>query len=159
MEEEKIEAVNTWPEPHSVKDIQVFLGFANFYKSFIKNFSRIAGPLTSMLKTKPSASPPTSGSKEAVNFTGDGVRSGGVCDIGDAGSAGSFGGKIKNLSKAKNLEKSAKSKKPDVAKAKNSNGASEKDFLTPEARFAFTRLRKTFTEAPILHHFDPNRHI
>jgi hypothetical protein len=32
------------------KDIQIFLGFANFYQYFIKNFSRIAVPLTSMLK-------------------------------------------------------------------------------------------------------------
>ena len=31
IEDEKIEAVRNWPEPKSVKDIQVFLGFANFY--------------------------------------------------------------------------------------------------------------------------------
>lgn len=31
MEEEKIEAVKAWAEPKSVRDIQVFLGFANFY--------------------------------------------------------------------------------------------------------------------------------
>ena len=31
-------------------DIQVFLGFANFYRRFIKGFSKIAAPLTSMLK-------------------------------------------------------------------------------------------------------------
>ncbi len=51
MEEEKIEAVRDWPEPKSVRDIQVFLGFANFYRRFIRNFSRIAAPLTSMLRT------------------------------------------------------------------------------------------------------------
>ncbi len=49
MEEERIEAVRDWPEPQSVRDIQVFLGFANFYRRFIRNFSRIAAPLTSML--------------------------------------------------------------------------------------------------------------
>ena len=31
MEAEKIEVVKDWPEPKSVRDIQVFLGFANFY--------------------------------------------------------------------------------------------------------------------------------
>ncbi len=51
IEEERIEAVKTWPEPQSVRDIQVFLGFANFYRRFIRNFSRIAAPLTSMLRT------------------------------------------------------------------------------------------------------------
>ena len=32
-------------------------------------------------------------------------------------------------------------------------------FLTPDARTAFNRLRLTFTEAPILQHFDPKCHI
>ena len=35
MEDEKIEAVRNWPEPKSVRDIQVFLGFVNFYRRFI----------------------------------------------------------------------------------------------------------------------------
>ena len=60
---------------------------------------------------------------------------------------------------AKNLKKSVKSKKPDFAKAQNSDGASGKIFLTSEARFAFIWLRKEFTEATILHHFDPERNI
>ena len=51
MEDERIEAVKQWPEPQSVRDIQVFLGFANFYQQFIQRFSRIAIPLTSILKT------------------------------------------------------------------------------------------------------------
>ena len=51
MEDKRIEAVKQWPEPQSVRDIQVFLGFANFYRRFIQGFSRIAAPLTSMLKT------------------------------------------------------------------------------------------------------------
>ena len=32
MEAEQIEVVSKWPEPKSVRDIQVFLGFANFYR-------------------------------------------------------------------------------------------------------------------------------
>ena len=32
-------------------------------------------------------------------------------------------------------------------------------FLTPEAKLAFLRLRQAFTEAPILHHFNPERYI
>ena len=35
MEAKKIEVVKKWPEPKSVWDIQVFLGFANFYQQFI----------------------------------------------------------------------------------------------------------------------------
>ncbi len=37
-------------EPQSVYDIQVFLGFSNFYWQFIQRFSRLAGLLTSILK-------------------------------------------------------------------------------------------------------------
>ena len=51
MEAKRIEVVKKWPEPKSVRDIQVFLGFANFYRRFIQDFSKIAAPLTSMLKT------------------------------------------------------------------------------------------------------------
>ena len=53
MEEEKIDAVKAWPEPKSIRDIQVFIGFANFYRRFIQGFREIAAPLTSMLKTSP----------------------------------------------------------------------------------------------------------
>ncbi len=49
MEDKRIKAIRDWPEPQSVRDIQMFLGFTNFYKRFIKNFSRIAALLTSML--------------------------------------------------------------------------------------------------------------
>ncbi len=50
MEEERIKAVEDWPESQSVRDVEEFLGFANFYRKFIRNFSRIAAPLTSMLR-------------------------------------------------------------------------------------------------------------
>ena len=51
IEEERIDAVKKWPKPKSRRDIQIFIGFANFYRHFIKDFSRIAAPLTAMLKT------------------------------------------------------------------------------------------------------------
>ena len=36
MEDKRIEAVKNWPEPKSVRDIQVFIGFTNFYQRFIR---------------------------------------------------------------------------------------------------------------------------
>lgn len=53
MENKKIDVVKNWPEPKSVQDIQVFFGFANFYWCFIQGFSKIAVPLTLMLRTIP----------------------------------------------------------------------------------------------------------
>ena len=49
MEEERIEAVREWPKPKSVMDIEVFLDFTNFYRMFIRNFSKIAAALISIL--------------------------------------------------------------------------------------------------------------
>ena len=51
MKKERIDAIKAWPKPKSVQDIQVFIGFANFYWRFIQGFSKIAAPLTSILKT------------------------------------------------------------------------------------------------------------
>ena len=51
MEPERIESIKNWPEPQSIREIQVFIGFANFYRRFIRNFNAIAGPLISMFKT------------------------------------------------------------------------------------------------------------
>ncbi len=39
--------------PTTVKELQRFLGFAHFYRRFIRNYSSIAAPLTSLLKGKP----------------------------------------------------------------------------------------------------------
>lgn len=53
MEERKVSAMSEWPQPASVKEIQRFLGFANFYSRFIHSFSAVAALLTSLLKGKP----------------------------------------------------------------------------------------------------------
>lgn len=46
----KVEAVVNWPAPHTIRELQRFLGFANFYRRFIRNYSSVAAPLTSLLK-------------------------------------------------------------------------------------------------------------
>ncbi len=50
MEPDCVRTIAEWPEPESHRDIQVFLGFANFYRRFISPFSKIAKPMTDMLK-------------------------------------------------------------------------------------------------------------
>ena len=39
MEKEKVDRVLSWPEPKNMKDIRKFLGLANYYRRFIKNFT------------------------------------------------------------------------------------------------------------------------
>ena len=50
MNPKKVEAVLDWPTPRTVKEIQSFLGFANFYRRFIEGYSRISAPLTELTR-------------------------------------------------------------------------------------------------------------
>jgi len=46
----KVDSIRKWKGPRSVKEVQIFLGFANFYRRFIANFSKICKPITETLK-------------------------------------------------------------------------------------------------------------
>jgi hypothetical protein len=48
MDKAKIQTVVKWPEPQKVKDVQAFLGFANFYQWFIFGYSEIRVPLSQL---------------------------------------------------------------------------------------------------------------
>jgi hypothetical protein len=48
MTSDKVKAVKSWPVPRNVKDVQGFLGFANFYRRFIQGFSKVCKPLTDL---------------------------------------------------------------------------------------------------------------
>ena len=50
MDPERIRIVAEWPVPESVLDIQVFLGFSNFYRRFIEGYSRVVLPITRLLR-------------------------------------------------------------------------------------------------------------
>ncbi|KAL0183738.1 hypothetical protein M9458_019434, partial [Cirrhinus mrigala] len=50
MDDSKVQAVLRWPQPSTLKELQRFLGFSNFYRRFIRNFSSVAAPLTSMVR-------------------------------------------------------------------------------------------------------------
>src|ERR1700686_3632527 len=46
----EVATITEWPTPKSGHDIRVFLGLANFYRRFIKNFSTLSALLTALLK-------------------------------------------------------------------------------------------------------------
>jgi hypothetical protein len=50
MISDKVQSVLDWEIPKSAKDIRSFLGLAGYYRRFIENFSKIAKPMTDLLK-------------------------------------------------------------------------------------------------------------
>ena len=50
MEKEKVKGVLEWPTPKCVKDVQKFLGLANYYRRFIEGFAMVARPLHDLRK-------------------------------------------------------------------------------------------------------------
>jgi len=45
MQKKKVEGILNWPAPRNIKKVQKFLGLANYYRRFIKDFTRIAALL------------------------------------------------------------------------------------------------------------------
>ena len=50
MDPKKINTILNWKVPRCVKDVQAFLGFANFYRRFIHGYSKIAAPLSNLTR-------------------------------------------------------------------------------------------------------------
>ena len=48
--EAKLKAVRDWAKPHNVRDILSFLGFANYYRRFVKNFTGVVGTLMDLTR-------------------------------------------------------------------------------------------------------------
>ena len=53
MADDKVQCIKEWEPPQSVKDVQSFIGFANFYRRFIKGFAKICKPMTDLTKKGP----------------------------------------------------------------------------------------------------------
>ena len=50
MDLAKIDAIKQWDTPTCVREVRSFIGFCNFYRQFIRDFSKIAGPLNTLTK-------------------------------------------------------------------------------------------------------------
>jgi len=50
MRMKEVDSIRSWKAPRSVKEVQIFLGFANFYGRLIKNFLKICKPIMETLK-------------------------------------------------------------------------------------------------------------
>ena len=50
IEKEKVDRVLSWPEPKNIKDVRKFLGLANYYRRFIKDFAQVARPMNMLMR-------------------------------------------------------------------------------------------------------------
>ena len=173
--------IKDWPEPKSVRNIQVFLGFTNCYRQFIQGFSKIAALLISMLKTTGSPDEPTpsrnNSSRSAFSRNNDSKPAPGRNDGNGKVDEFSIGrNSVEHAKKLGKLSKSGKSKSEKTSKSWNSAKLRKKlsksrnspnfnateagpKFLTSDTKTTFNRLRLAFTKALILQYFDPECHI
>ena len=50
MDPAKVPAILEWPSPKNIKEVQSFMGLANFYRKFILHYSSLITPLTSLTR-------------------------------------------------------------------------------------------------------------
>ena len=50
MQEEKMEAIKTWPSPKNLTEMRAFMGTCGYYRRFVKDFSSIAAPMLQLMK-------------------------------------------------------------------------------------------------------------
>ena len=130
MEAEKIKVIKDWLESKSIRNIWVFLGFANFYQRFIQGFNKIGALLISMLKMTELPDKPAfsinDGSRSASNKNnnnrlvfGKNDGNGEFDGFGISRNGMKHTKKSRKLSKSKNLSKSRKSKSKKTFKSQN----------------------------------------
>ena len=53
MSDRKVKSIQNWAQLRSVNAVQIFIGFANFYRRFLKDFSKVCKRITETLKGNP----------------------------------------------------------------------------------------------------------
>ena len=130
IEDDRVESIRNWPALSSVREVQVFIGFANFYRLFIRGFSKIAAPLTTLTKSTVAR-----GNRVAYNSEGSISLVMSDTSVPKSSNILGFGNSYVRVAETR------ASRQPFV--------------MTEEALAAFTELKEAFCSAPVLRYFDP----
>ena len=141
IEDEKIKTIKNWSKSTLVRDIQVFIDFANFYQYFIQAFSKIAISLSLMLKTTRLSEELALKAFKTDNNKVVGNDDNGVDKI------------VIGLSKFKNM------KFWKLTYVLNIGAIGKPNLLTPNNKKALNYLQLAFIKSPIYQHFDPKSYI
>ena len=140
-----------WPQPKSVYNIQVFLGFVNFYRRFIKGYLHITHPLTELLKT----SNKEEENKDGQNQPARQILPQGAREVKGTNRTGLSIEKLEGkgmVFQTAHIERTQKYKYKQTAKGL--------PFMwTDTAEKVFGWIKKSFSGAGILAHFYPYKRI
>lgn len=132
--------IKNWSKPTSLRDIQIFIGFSNFYQYFIQSFSRIATLFTLLLKTTKLfeiLAPKIIRANDNKIVRGVGGRK--------------VNKTVKNLFKSKKFENN---KSEILMYFSNIEARKKPIFQTSGAKKAFNCLKQEFIKALILQHLN-----
>ena len=148
-----IEVVKNWSEPKFIRDIQVFLDFANFYIGFIKSFGKIAELLILILKITNTTSLSTilHSLIDVLDKDKDGESDNNETNLSNSSASKRFIGA--GYLTSKGTQKSGKNTKNGVKAVKSSS------YFISDTKKTFNHLWYTFTQEPILQHFGLEWHI
>ncbi|SOV06442.1 uncharacterized protein UDID_17465 [Ustilago sp. UG-2017a] len=163
MDPSKTEVITNWPVPKSVHDVQVFLGFCNFYRKFTPQYSRTAYPLTQLLRKEAQSTP------FAWNRVSGWTTAFGSIYIWTANLLGAPSD-VREYPLRRVLYRGPSSTTPVLLSCVDSfdTAPPPQDLLAgllctapppSTAQHAFEQLRSSFSTDTILHHFDPARPI
>lgn len=73
MNPEKLKAVKSFPQPRTVKDLRSFLGLSGYYRRFVRDYAKIAKPLTALLRGEDGNVPKNQSAKKIISFNQDAI--------------------------------------------------------------------------------------
>lgn len=64
----KVKAIQDFPTPKTLKDLRSFLGLSGYYRRFVRDYAKLAKPLTNLLRGEDGRVSKTQSSKKIINF-------------------------------------------------------------------------------------------